>query len=116
MRYPFSAFYEKNDNVAYWVAKSASLKGCIGQGDTLEEALKELQENENAWLETAEEAGIAIPEVPYESLEDYSGKMTIRISSRVHMYAAQRAKQEGISLNQYINNAIVAQNAMAQIC
>ena len=116
MKYPFSAFFEKDDNKEYWVAKSSSLKGCIGQGDTLDEALAELQENEEAWLETAKEAGIPIPEVPCESIADYSGKMTIRISSRVHMHAAQRAKQEGISLNQYINNAIVAQNAMAQIC
>jgi len=112
MIYPFFVVNEKYDNQTYWVAKSSSLKGCIGQGETPEEAVSELQENESAWLETAKEVGIPIPEIPVDSLENYSGKMTLRISPSVHMKAAQRARQEGISLNQYVNNAIVAQNGV----
>ena len=112
MKYPFSVFQTEIEGHVFWIAKSLYLKGCVGQGDTQEEAMKELSENEDAWLETAGEVGIPIPEIPLEHIADYSGKMTLRIAPSVHMQAARFAKQEGISLNQYINNAIVSQNAM----
>ena len=71
-----------------------------------------MEENEKAWLETAEEAGIPIPEISLERYEEYSGKMTLRLAPFVHMQAAIFAEREGISLNQYINNAVVSQNAI----
>jgi len=115
MIYPFSASCEVYGERKIWVARSKSLKGCLGQGDTLEQAIAELQDNEKGWLETAEVAGIPIPEVPDDAVENYSGKMTIRVSPSVHMKAAQKAKQEGISLNQYINDAIVTQNSIVVV-
>ena len=47
-----------------YVAMSKSLRGCVGQGVTTEEAIAELEENERVWLETAIEYGIPIPAVP----------------------------------------------------
>ena len=110
--YPFKVFQTEIDNEVFWVAKSTCLKGCIGQGENIEEALKELEENELAWLETAKQVGIPIPEITIENIEDYSGKMTLRIAPFVHMQAALYAQREGISLNQYINNAVVSQNTI----
>lgn len=55
---------------------------------------------------------IPIPEISTEHLEEYSGKMTLRLAPFVHMQAIQYAQREGISLNQYINNAVVSQNSM----
>ena len=40
------------------------LRGCVGQGATIEEAIVELEENERVWLETAKEFGVPIPAVP----------------------------------------------------
>lgn len=40
----------------------------------------------------------------------YSGKVTTRISPHVHRQAAMLAAEQGISLNQYISDAIVALN------
>jgi len=37
--------------------------------------------------------------------------MTLRLAPYVHMQAVMFAQKEGISLNQYINNAVVSQNA-----
>lgn len=110
MKYPYSVYKAQCDSHTFWVAKSSVLKGCIGQGDTIGEATRELEENETAWLETAEEVGIPIPPVPVESAQEYSGKMTLRISPYEHKIAAAIAKSEGISLNQYINDAVVARN------
>ena len=60
--YPFYTYTDEADGHVYWVAKSRILKGCIGQGDTVDDAINELAVNENDWLETAREFGIAIPD------------------------------------------------------
>ena len=44
-------------------------------------------------------------------MNEYSGKLTLRISPSEHEKAAKYAKREGVSLNQYINDAVVAKNA-----
>lgn len=113
MKYGFNTFQAKVDDHVFWVAKSNSLKGCVGQGDTLEEAIKELEENEKEWLETAEEYDIPIPAVDIEPLQtSYSGKISLRLSKSVHEMAVERAKAEGISLNQYIGNCVNAFNVL----
>ena len=112
VKYPFNVFQTEVEEHIFWVAKSTYLKGCVGQGDNPESAIKELEENEVAWIETAKETGIDIPEVPIEHMEEFSGKMTLRLAPFVHRQAAQFARREGISLNQYINNAVVSQNAI----
>lgn len=48
----------------FYIAMSKSLRGCVGQGATTEEAIAELEENEKVWLDTAIEYGIPIPAVP----------------------------------------------------
>ena len=111
MKYPFSVFQTTVEDHRFWVAKSASLKGCVGQGETQEEAIAELGANEAEWLETAREVGIPIPAVPVETAQEFSGKLTVRIAPSVHKRAAQIAKAEGVSLNQYMNDAIVNWNA-----
>ncbi len=107
MRYPYSVVFTKEGTDVYWVAKSACLKGCIGVGEIPDEAVKELEENETAWLESAEDLGIDIPAVPVEEEVGFSGRFSLRVSPTVHRNAAEAAKREGISLNQFINDAIV---------
>ena len=111
MQYPFNVTQMRVDDMVFWVAKSSVLNGCVGQGDTPDEAMAELAENENMWLETAREMEIPIPPVPVEQMTECSGKFTVRVAPHVHQTAAELAKKQGISLNQYINDAIVAQNA-----
>ncbi|MBR2490790.1 MAG: toxin-antitoxin system HicB family antitoxin [Ruminiclostridium sp.] len=111
MKYPFKVYQTQVDGHVFWVAESPCLKGCVGQGDSIEVALNELAENEEVWLETAEKYGITIPDIPVEQIIEYSGKFTVRVSPYVHKVAVEMAKKENISLNQYVNDAIVAQNA-----
>ena len=110
-KYPFIVFQTEVEGHIFWVAKSSYLKGCVGQGDEQADAIAELEENEKAWLETAKELDVPVPEIPVEHMEEYSGKMTLRLAPFVHMQASMLARKEGISLNQYINNAVVSQNA-----
>ena len=111
MRYPCQVYQSQVAQHVFWVAKSASLKGCVGQGETAEEAISELEANEQEWIETAKEIGIPIPTVPVDASQEYSGKLTVRIAPGVHRDAAQIAKAEKVSLTQYISDAIVNWNA-----
>lgn len=111
MRYPFRVYKTQVENHVFWIADCPTLKGCTGQGATPDAAIAELEANEQSWLELAEEYGLEIPAIPTEIANAYSGKMTLRVAPYVHQEAAELAKKQGISLNQYINDAIVAQNA-----
>ncbi len=111
MKYPFRVYKTQVDAHVFWVAECPALKGCVGQGDTLEDAVAELASNEKDWLDVAQECGIEIPPVPMEQMNAFSGKLTLRVAPYVHQEAAELAKKQGISLNQYLNDAIVAQNA-----
>jgi len=111
MKYPYNVKKMQVEGHVFWVAISPLLKGCVGQGDTLNEAIAALEANEEVWLETAVEFGIEIPEIPVEEAVTYSGKFMVRISSQEHKKASELAKKQGVSLNQYVNDAIVARNA-----
>lgn len=50
----------------YWVAECPSLPGCISQGGTKPEALSNIKEAIEGWLETAEAHGQSIPEERFE--------------------------------------------------
>jgi len=45
-----------------WFARVKELRGCMSQGDTIEEVLAEIEEAQALWLETALEDGGSIPE------------------------------------------------------
>jgi len=74
MIYPFSVYRAHTGDNFFWVAKSAVLKGVIGQGDTAKKAIRELRGNEKAWLDFAKKNSdsISIPNVPVISLDDKS--------------------------------------------
>ena len=46
-----------------FVAEIPALKGCLAQGETLEETLQELIIVRNLWLETAAKHGQKLPDV-----------------------------------------------------
>ena len=52
----------------YWVAECPSLPGCISQGRTKEEAVANIREAIQAYIEALEEDGLAVPEERFETL------------------------------------------------
>jgi predicted RNase H-like HicB family nuclease len=44
-----------------WVAEVPSLPGCVSQGETKEEALNNIREAIEAWIDAAKETGISVP-------------------------------------------------------
>ena len=44
-----------------WISEVPSLPGCVSEGDTKEEALRNAREAIEQWIDAAEQAGITIP-------------------------------------------------------
>ena len=63
VKYPFVMYpaIEGGD-----VGEIPALKGCLAQGETLDETIAELEIVENLWLQTAKESGLRIPLVEVE--------------------------------------------------
>lgn len=110
MKYGFHVYQTNVEGHVFWVAESKELKGCVGQGDTMDVAIAELESNEDEWLDAAKKYGIEIPATEVKKMPAYSGKFMVRISPIVHEEAVREAQNQGISLNQYVNDAIVVRN------
>ena len=93
-----------DDGSTYWTACYPSIPGCIGGGDSVEEAISEAQENLEIYLEYLEEECKKIPEEDYKN--EYSGKIALRVSRSTHKRLAEISEIEGISINLLLNNAI----------
>ena len=59
MKYQVIFYWSNDDNC--FVAEVPELKGCMSDGKTYEEALKNIQVIMNEWIETAKELGREIP-------------------------------------------------------
>lgn len=86
------------DPAGGYVGYIPELRGCITQGETKAEILEMLEDAKKAWISTALEDGMEIPEPLRE--EDFSGRFNLRIPRSLHKRLAMQAKAEGVSLNQ----------------
>jgi antitoxin HicB len=97
---PYTIILEKyEDQGTYWVARIAELPHCLIHGDTPEQAIKEIEEVKKDWIKSNLEDGLPIPE---PTSKKYSGEIRVRIPPSLHQLLAQRAANEGVSLNQYM--------------
>jgi predicted RNase H-like HicB family nuclease len=62
-RYAVVVFWSDEDEC--YIADPPDLRGCTAFGDTPEEALREIQVAMQAWLETAREVGLRIPQAHF---------------------------------------------------
>jgi antitoxin HicB len=86
-----------------WLAEIPDLSGCYSDGETPEEAVKNIMEAKKTWIETALKRGqkIPLPRVSTDN-DDYSGKFTLRLPKSLHRELALSARKENLSLNSYI--------------
>lgn len=68
--------------------------GCIADGETPEEAMREGRDALNSYRRTLEELGRR-----GQNPETYSGQWRQRVPKSLHASLARRAMQEGVSLN-----------------
>jgi predicted RNase H-like HicB family nuclease len=55
------------DEDGYWIVECPSLKGCVSQGKTKEEAIANIKEAIAGYIAALEEDGIPIPEENFET-------------------------------------------------
>jgi antitoxin HicB len=86
-----------------WVASVPDLPGCASFGDTITEAVDNVQKTKNLWIEGQYRVNADIPE-PAD--EDYSGKFVLRIPRVLHRTLAYEARKQGVSLNHYASHLL----------
>jgi len=102
---PYSRVLVPDPSGGYF-AEVLELPGCFSEGDTPEEAIKNVEEAMEGWISAALDAGQAIPS-PAAS-RGYSGHVALRMPKSLHREAVRRAELDGVSLNQYLVTAIGA--------
>jgi len=100
------------DEGGYFV-KIPDLPGCLSQGETVKEALKNIKEAKELWLESVFEDKAEIP-LPADQRE-YSGKFIVRLPVSLHERLALAAEREGVSLNQYVAIVLSENNALRNV-
>ncbi|WP_449246640.1 type II toxin-antitoxin system HicB family antitoxin [Desulfarculus baarsii] len=95
LKYPIEIARLPVEDGGGWLVTFPDLPGCMADGATVEEALREAEDALEAYVKTAQEFGDALPaaSVPY------SGQFRIRVPKSLHATLAARAKAEGVSLN-----------------
>lgn len=95
--YPFTIRHLSKDEGGGYLAEAFDLNGCMADGETIEEAVSNLEEAIYSWVKTAQEFGDFVP-TPSDDRQ-FSGKWVVRTTKSIHHRLVEMAKREGVSLN-----------------
>jgi antitoxin HicB len=93
------------DEEGDWIAEVDDLPGCIADGKTPDEAIENIGSAMASWISSRIAGGLDIPEPSIA--EHYSGKILVRMPRSLHRRLSLQAKDEGVSLNQYVVSLLV---------
>ncbi|MCU0541533.1 MAG: type II toxin-antitoxin system HicB family antitoxin [Oscillatoriaceae cyanobacterium Prado104] len=96
LRYPV-VFYPESKG---YTAVIKELRGCTSVGETLLEAIENIEGARELWIETAFELGDEIP-LPATEIE-CSGSLLLQIPKSLHKDLADIAEREGVSIEEFI--------------
>lgn len=97
MDYPFFVRPLSDEDGGGYLAEAYDLKGCMADGETIEEACLNLQDAIQSWIKTAKEHNLSIPSpTHYTSLSD---KLIIDTPKILRQHLTELADREGISLD-----------------
>jgi len=114
--YPMRIYTDESSATVEWIAEYPDLPGCVGVGDTMEEALAEAESNKKLWIEAAEKMGADVPEPSEIFSNDYSGKFNIRLPKFLHKALVFKANEGDTSLNQLSCLFVDGSGAERSIC
>lgn len=80
-------------------------KALCADGPTIQEAVNRLREIQKERFATYLEEGTPIPE-PEPDIDEYSGRFVVRIPKYLHRELALRAKENNVSLNQFVSSLL----------
>jgi predicted RNase H-like HicB family nuclease len=93
-----------DDGAEGYVAEVRELPGCISQGETPEDAVRNVYDAMAGWISVALEDGKEIPEPRDDG--SFSGRFLLRLPRGLHAELARQAEAEGVSLNQYVTTML----------
>lgn len=97
LNYKMEIFEDKDEGG--FVARYPELPGCMAQGETVNDVLKDLKVAKKIWIESMINDKKEIFEPKNE--EEYSGQFKLRLPRSLHKKLAEKSNSEGISMNQY---------------
>lgn len=99
IEYPFEVRPLTGDEGGGWLITFPDLPGCMSDGESPEEAIKNGRDAVAAWLVATQDAGREAPRPG----EPPSGKFIARVPRSLHARLTARAKQEGVSMNALVS-------------
>jgi antitoxin HicB len=96
--YPFTIRPLTEAEGGGYLIEFPDLPGCMSDGETIAEAVSNGEDAKHTWIAAMREAGRPIPG-PGTAAGSYSGKWQLRAPKSLHRQLAERARQEGVSLN-----------------
>lgn len=95
-----------NEDGACYEARVKEIPGIASYADCGADAYEEARDAIVMLYTLAQEHGQSFPQPLTTEAEDFSGRVTLRISKSLHQRAHQHALREGISLNGLISEAL----------
>jgi antitoxin HicB len=99
--YPIVLEPLSDDDGGGWLATVPDLPGCMSDGETREEAARNVQGAVLSWIEAAEELGRQVP-VPGSA----RGEWRQRVPKSLHEKLKRLAEAEGVSLNALVTSVL----------
>jgi antitoxin HicB len=97
--YRFTIRPMTEDEGGGYLIEFPDLPGCMSDGETVDEAIANGAEAKRDWIAAMHAAGRPVPPPTVEAAESYSGKWVLRTPRSLHRSLAERAREEGVSLN-----------------
>ena len=97
--YPLTVRPLSREEGGGYLVEFPDLPGCMSDGETVEEAIRNGEEAKRDWIAAMKEAGRTIPAPSAKSAASHSGKWQLRTPTSLHRRLADRAREEGVSLN-----------------
>ncbi|HEX6680925.1 MAG TPA: type II toxin-antitoxin system HicB family antitoxin [Gaiellaceae bacterium] len=89
-----------------WVAQVEELAGCTSRAETAEQATSGIQQAMSDWITEALREGREVPEP--KPVDEHSGRLLLRMPRTLHAELTRLAEREGVSLNQFITDALAS--------
>lgn len=101
--YAFSVRPLSKEDGGGYLIEYPQLPGCLSDGETIAEAIKNGEDAVKSWIHAAKLHGDPIPKPKTVSEPAaHSGKVLQRFPKSLHARLVARAKEEGVSLNQLV--------------
>lgn len=112
LKEPYARIILRNDDGTY-SGEILEFPGCFAVGNSPDEVMQNLDNAALSWIEVCLSEGIHIPR-PVAN-QGFGGKIALRLPKSLHRQAAKMAERDGVSLNQFLVDAIAERIGMEKL-